>query len=132
MWALTGNLGREAPRGDGRKKRGTGRPNEAKREQKEGKRRGKESEKKRKERKKKKKFKSIVYVLLLRKRKYGIYKFAAGKTYFGVFTVRHRRKNIPFHVLWLPSFFKWISKVFYLTLKNLHLPRFHISAEVKK
>ena len=61
IWALRGKLGREAPRGDGRKKRGTGRPNEAKREQKEGKRRGKESEKtKKKERKKKNTFKSIV------------------------------------------------------------------------
>ena len=90
IWALTGNLGREAPRGDGRKKRGTGRPNEAKREQKEGKRRGKESEKKRKERKK---FKSIVYVLLLRKREFGIYKPAGGWKKWGDFTARRRRKK---------------------------------------
>ena len=59
IWALTGNLGREAPRGDGRKKRGTGRPNEAKREQKEGKRRGKESEKKKRKGRRKRSLKVL-------------------------------------------------------------------------
>ena len=62
IWALTGNLGREAPRGDGRKKRGTGRPNEAKREQKEGKRRGKESEKKKKRKGRRKRSLKVLFM----------------------------------------------------------------------
>ena len=107
IWALTGNLGREAPRGDGRKKRGTGRPNEAKREQKEGKRRGKESEKKNKRKGRRKRSLKVLFMCYCWEKenlvftsppeagKNGVFlQPAAGEKKFGVFFAPHRKSEI--------------------------------------